>query len=88
MAQPSTIVNEIRDGITSLLRELEKVPAINNKYVDLGGTDFVKQYLLDDQGQPITDLTVDEFVTGISNIQELLVWLDAGHRAALMKLTR
>lgn len=88
MAQPSTVVNEIRDGVTALLRVLETVPAINNKYVDLGGTDFVKQYLLDDQGQPITDLTVDEFVTGISNIQELLAWLDSGHRAALMKLTR
>lgn len=88
MAQPSTIVNEIRDGVTSLLRSLETVPVINNKYVDLGGADFVKQYLLDEAGEPVTDLTVDEFVTGIANIQELLAWLDAGHRAALMKLTR
>lgn len=88
MAQPSTVVNEIRDGVTALLRSLETVPAINNKYVDLGGSDFVKKYLLDENGEPVTDLTVDQFVTGIANIQELQAWLDAGHRAALMQLSR
>ena len=88
MAQASTTVNQIRDGVTNLLAALETVPALNNKYVDLGGQDFVKQYLLDAEGNPVTDLTPDEFVTGIANLQELLTWLDAGHRAALMKLTR
>lgn len=88
MAQASTTVNQIRDGVTNLLQALETVPALNNKYVDLGGQDFVKQCLLDGEGQPVTDITVDEFVTGIANLQELLAWLDAGHRAALMKLSR
>lgn len=88
MAQPSTVVNQIRDGVTNLLNALETVPALNNKYVDLGGQDFVKQYLLDEEGNPVTDISVDEFVTGIANIQELQTWLNAGHRAALMKLAR
>lgn len=88
MAQASTTVNQIRDGVTNLLSALETVPALNNKYVDLGGQDFVKQYLLDGEGNPVTDITVDEFVTGIANLQELLAWLNAGHRAALVKLSR
>lgn len=87
MAEPANVVNQIRDGVTQLLRTLETVPALNNKYVDLGGTDFVKKYL-ELNGNPVTDLTTDEFVTGIANLQELQAWLDAGHRAALMKLSR
>lgn len=89
MAEAANTVNKIRDGVSRLLDALETVPALNNKYVDLGGADFVKQYLLNEDGTPaIDDLTVDEFVTGISNLQELLTWLDDGHRAALTKLTR
>lgn len=87
MAQASTTVVQIRQGITTLLTALETVPALNNKYVDLGGRDFVKEYLLDANNEPITDVTVDEFVTGIANLQELLAWLDAGHRSALRKLS-
>lgn len=87
MAQASTTVVQIRQGVTSLLTALETVPSLNNKYVDLGGQDFVKQYLNDEAGQPVTDITVDEFVTGIANLQELLTWLDAGHRSALRKLS-
>lgn len=89
MAEPANVVIQIRDGITQLLRVLETVPALNNKYVDLGGKEFVEKYLLNpDTGEKTTDITPDEFVTGISNIQELQAWLDAGHRAALMKLSR
>lgn len=87
MAQPSTVVVQIRQGVTNLLAALETVPSLNNKYVDLGGQDFVKQYLLDEQGEPVTDITVEEFVTGVANLQELLAWLDAGHRSALRKLS-
>lgn len=89
MAQASTTVVQIRQGVTNLLTALETVPALNNKYVDLGGQDFVKQYLLNEDGTPAIDgLTVEEFTTGIANLQELLAWLDAGHRAALTKLIR
>lgn len=87
MAQASTTVVQIRQGVTRLLESLETVPALNDKYVDLGGQDFVKEYLNNAAGEPVTDITVDEFVTGIANLQELLVWLDAGHRAALRKLS-
>lgn len=89
MAEAANTVNKIRDGVSRLLDALETVPALNNKYVDLGGQDFVKQYLLNEDGsQKLDDLTVEDFVTGIANLQELLAWLDAGHRAALTKLTR
>ena len=88
MAEPANVVNQIRDGVTQLLRTLETVPALNNKYVDLGGKEFVDKYLKNEQGEPVTDLTSDEFITGIANLQELQAWLDAGHRAALMKLSR
>lgn len=87
MAQASTTVVQIRQGITTLLTALETVPSLNNKYVDLGGQDFVKEYLLGANEEPVTDVTVDEFVTGIANLQELLAWLDAGHRSALRKLS-
>lgn len=87
MAQASTTVVQIRQGVTNILEALETVPALNDKYVDLGGQDFVKLYLNDEAGNPVTDITVDEFVTGIANLQELLVWLNAGHRAALRKLS-
>lgn len=87
MAQASTTVVQIRQGVTALLSALETVPALNNKYVDLGGQDFVKQYLLDENNNPVTDVTVDEFVTGVANLQELAAWLDAGHRSALRKLS-
>lgn len=89
MAEAANTVNKIRDGVSHLLDALETVPALNNKYVDLGGQDFVKTYLLNEDGtQKLDDLTVEDFVTGIANLQELLAWLDAGHRAALTKLTR
>ena len=87
MAQASTTVVQIRQGVTNLLTALETVPSLNNKYVDLGEQDFVKRYLLDEQGEPVTDITVEEFVTGVANLQELLAWLDAGHRSALRKLS-
>lgn len=88
MAQPSTITNNIRDNVTDILAALEQVSPTVEKYVDLGGNDFVKQYLLDEQGQPTTDITVDEFVTAMANLQELQAWLNAGHRAALTKMLR
>lgn len=88
MAQSSTIVNNIRDNITDILKALEAVSPTNEKYVDLGGSDFVKQYLLDDAGNPVTDLSIEDFTTAMANLQELKAWLDAGHRAALMKLLR
>ena len=82
MAQPSTVVNKIRSDVTVVLDALNKVKPAIDLYNDLGGEAFVDAHLAGGE----QDISTAEFVTAISNLQQMQTWLDSNHRAALAKL--
>lgn len=86
MAQPSTLVVDLRSKITALRLAMQVIPSLLERYNDLGGKEFVERYLKDEQGQSTTDITGDEFVTAMANLEALQVFLDENRRAALMKM--
>ena len=90
MAQASTITNAVRRETTQLLEELYQVDKIVHLFEDPGANDaqraaFFKAYIEDENGDPVTDITWDEFVAAVTALRALQTWL-ATNRPALAKL--
>ena len=90
MAQASTITNAVRRETTQLLEELYQVDKIVHLFEDPGANDaqraeFFKSYIEDENGDPVTDITWDEFVAAVTALRALQTWL-ATNRPALAKL--
>lgn len=90
MAQPSTITNEVRARVTNLVRDLHEVETIVHIIEDTGDSDlarknFFEEYLLDDQGNPVTDITWTEFQNVVLSLRDLQTWLET-NRPILAKI--
>jgi len=86
MAHASTEAGALRSTITALANAAAAADAGIQRYDDLGGADFFGEYLADAEGNPTTDVTVAEFVTGIETVRLLLKALTPEVRASIAKL--
>ena len=90
MAQPSTITNDVRGRTTRLIEALYTNDTILSVVEDTGPNDaaraaFFEEYLEDEQGEPTTDITSDEFFAAVAALRSLRTWLIA-NRPTLAKL--
>lgn len=90
MAQASTITNEVRRETTKLLDAAYEVDRIVHLFEDPGANDaaraaFFRAYLEDEQGEPTTDITWNDFVGAVTALRALQTWM-ATNRHALAKL--
>lgn len=90
MAYASTTTQQVRTRITSLYNNMQEVDSILQLIEDPGVDDvarktFFESYLLDEQGQPTTDLSWTEFVAAILVLRELRTWLTT-NRPKLFKM--
>lgn len=87
MAQPSTVLNDTRRRVTSLVESLYEVDAILHVIEDTGADDgeraaFFASYI---DTQEAYDITSAEFLAAAVTLRELRTWLET-NRPILAKL--
>lgn len=86
MAQPSTEVQRFRQQVTGLANDLAAVGHQLQVISDLGGQEFVADFLMDADGQPTTDITLENFMVAYNVLAALLGSVTPEARAAIGKL--
>lgn len=86
MAQPSTEVQRFRQQVTGLANDLAAVGHQLQVISDLGGQEFVAEFLMDADGKPTTDITLQEFVAAYGALAALIGSVTPEARAAIGKL--
>ena len=86
MAQPSQEINKLRMIVTNL-SDAQAAAGTQLRFIELlGGPEFVAKYLRDEQGEPTTDITLEEFVGGMSALAHILGSITPEQSAAVAKL--
>ena len=86
MAHPSNEISKLRNIVTQL-SDAQAAAATQLRFIELlGGPEFVAKYLVDDEGNPTTDITVEEFLGGMSALAHILGGITPEQSAAVAKL--
>lgn len=86
MAQPSQEINKLRNIVTNL-SDAQAAAGTQLRFIDLlGNGEFVAQYLVDANGEPTTDITLEEFLGGMSALATILGSITPEQSAAVAKL--
>lgn len=83
MAQASTEINKFRSQVTALADQLARTQHALQIIADLGGQTFVAPYLVGPEGEPTTDITLEQFLTGYGALAGLLMGLSDAERSAI-----
>lgn len=88
MAQPSTLVSNVRNCVGNLLDSIDCLNAQRAQYDALGGSSFVDSYFEDSEGNPRTDIdiTSQEFLDALSSVAAINTLMSQGHATNLNKL--
>lgn len=86
MAQPSQEINKLRMIVTNL-SDAQAAAGTQLRFIDLlGNGEFVAKYLVDQEGKPTTDISLEEFLGGMSALAHILGSITPEQSAAVAKL--
>lgn len=86
MAQPSQEINKLRNIVTNL-SDAQAAAATQLRFIELlGNGEFVATYLVDAEGNATTDITLTEFIEGMSALAHILGSITPEQSAAVAKL--
>lgn len=86
MAQPSQEINKLRNIVTNL-SDAQAAAGTQLRFIALlGNEEFVAKYLQDEQGEPTTDITLEEFLGGMAALAHILGSITPEQSAAVAKL--
>ena len=86
MAQPSQEINKLRNIVTNL-SDAQAAAGTQLRFIELlGGPEFVAKYLVDANGEPTTDITLEEFLAGMAALARILGSITPEQSAAVAKL--
>lgn len=86
MAQPSTEIQKLRQNVTGL-SDAQAQAANQLHFIQLlGNGAFVATYLQDADGNPTTDITLAEWVAGVTALAQVLGGITPEQAAAIAKL--
>lgn len=86
MAQPSQEITKLRNIVTNL-SDAQAAAGTQLRFIELlGGGGFVAKYLVNEQGEPTTDITLEEFLAGMAALAHILGSITPEQSAAVAKL--
>ena len=87
MASPSNEVTLLREQFTQLSEDFTRLSIALQRYSDFGA-EFYDDYLTNEQGDPTTDITAEEFHQAVQVLGGLVAGLTKEQRLAIAKMRR
>lgn len=86
MAQQSTEIQKLRQSVTTL-SDAQAVAGNQLRFIELlGNGAFVAEYLVNAEGNPTTDISLDEWAAGVTALGQVLGGITPQQAAAIAKL--
>ena len=86
MAQPATLIGQLRTDTDALLDALDRLHGIRRQYDSLGGAAFLDPFFEANPGYDFTNADVGNAFNSIAAIEDLLAADGGGHGTNLNKV--